>query len=248
MLGVGVFFTLSGYLITDILLGQLNARGRIKLAAFWLARARRLLPALFVMLAIVVAWVTIFGPAQPDQFRKGVVSAIFYVNNWQQIFADVSYFARFEAEGPLDHLWSLSVEEQFYIVWPFLLLLGVKLVRERPLPSGVRPRLALLTIAGALASTILMAVLYKPEPRPLADLLRHRHPRRRPPLRRRPGDGLAEPQTQPPDHAAGAQHARRDWPRRPPDHRPDDLADRRTLVLPLPRRLHGPLAGDGDGR
>jgi len=162
MLGVGVFFTLSGYLITDILLAQLNARDRIKLTAFWLARARRLLPALFVMLAIVVAWVTIFGPAQPNQFREGVISAIFYINNWQQIFADVSYFARFEAEGPLDHLWSLSVEEQFYILWPFLLLAGVKLVHERPLPSGVRPRLALLTIAGALASTILMAVLYEP--------------------------------------------------------------------------------------
>jgi peptidoglycan/LPS O-acetylase OafA/YrhL len=162
MLGVGVFFTLSGYLITDILLAQLNARGKIKLTAFWLARARRLLPALFLMLAIVTAWVTVFGPAQPDQFREGVISAIFYVNNWQQIFADVSYFARFEAEGPLDHLWSLSVEEQFYILWPFLLLAGVKLVHERPLPSGVRPRLALLTIAGALASTILMAVLYEP--------------------------------------------------------------------------------------
>ncbi len=162
MLGVGVFFTLSGYLITDILLNQLNARGRIKLTAFWLARARRLLPALFLMLAIVVAWVTIFGPAQPKEFREGVVSAIFYVNNWQQIFAEASYFARFEAEGPLDHLWSLSVEEQFYILWPFLLLIGVKLVHERPLASGVRPRLALLAIAGALASSILMAVLYKP--------------------------------------------------------------------------------------
>jgi peptidoglycan/LPS O-acetylase OafA/YrhL len=162
MLGVGVFFTLSGYLITDILLAQLNARGRIELGPFWLARARRLLPALFVMLAIVVAWVTVFGPAQPDQFREGVISAIFYINNWQQIFADVSYFARFEAEGPLDHLWSLSVEEQFYILWPFLLLIGVKLVHERPLASGVRPRLALLTIAGAIASSILMAVLYEP--------------------------------------------------------------------------------------
>jgi peptidoglycan/LPS O-acetylase OafA/YrhL len=162
MLGVGVFFTLSGYLITDILLAQLNARGAIKLTAFWLARARRLLPALFVMLAVVVAWVTIFGPAQPLQFREGVLSAIFYVNNWEQIFADVSYFARFEAEGPLDHLWSLSVEEQFYILWPFLLLLGTKLVREHPLPSGVRPRLALLTLAGAVASSILMFVLYEP--------------------------------------------------------------------------------------
>lgn len=162
MLGVGVFFTLSGYLITDILLSQLSTRGRINLPAFWLARARRLLPALFLMLAIVVAWVTVFGPAQPDQFRKGVISAILYVNNWQQIFADVSYFARFEAEGPLDHLWSLSVEEQFYIVWPFLLLIGVKLVHESPTPSGLRPRLALLAIAGAVASSILMAVLYEP--------------------------------------------------------------------------------------
>jgi peptidoglycan/LPS O-acetylase OafA/YrhL len=162
MLGVGVFFTLSGYLITDILLSQLNALGRIDLLAFWFARARRLLPALFLMLAIVVAWVTVFGPAQPDQFRKGVISAILYVNNWQQIFADVSYFARFEAEGPLDHLWSLSVEEQFYIVWPFLLLIGVKLVHESPTPSGLRPRLALLAIAGAVASSILMAVLYEP--------------------------------------------------------------------------------------
>ncbi len=162
LLGVGIFFTLSGYLITDILLSQLSARGKIKLGQFWLARARRLLPALFVMLAIVTAWVTIFGPAQPIQFREAVASSVFYVNNWEQIFANVSYFARFAPEGPLNHLWSLSVEEQFYIFWPFLLLIGVKLVHERPLPSGVRPRLALLTIAGAIVSSILMAVLYHP--------------------------------------------------------------------------------------
>ncbi len=162
LLGVGIFFTLSGYLISDLLLAQLSARGRIKLGQFWLGRARRLLPALFVMLAIVVAWVTIFGPAQPDQFRKAVVSAVFYVNNWQQIFANVSYFARFAPEGPLNHLWSLSVEEQFYILWPFLLLLGVKLVHERPLPSGIRPRLAVLTLVLALIATIEMAILYHP--------------------------------------------------------------------------------------
>lgn len=162
LLGVGIFFTLSGYLITDILLNQLAQRGRIKLGSFWLGRARRLLPALFVMLAVVIFWVTVFGPAQPDQFRKAVVSALFYVNNWQQIFADVSYFARFAPEGPLNHLWSLSVEEQFYIFWPFLLLIGVKLVHEQPLASGVRPRLALITIVLALVSTIEMAVLYHP--------------------------------------------------------------------------------------
>jgi peptidoglycan/LPS O-acetylase OafA/YrhL len=162
LLGVGIFFTLSGYLITDILLAQLNGQGKIDFLRFWAARARRLLPALFVMLAIVVAWVTIFGPAQPDQFRKAVVSAVFYVNNWEQIFENVSYFARFAAEGPLNHLWSLSVEEQFYIFWPFLLLGGVKLVHERPLPSGVRPRLAVLALVLALISTIEMAILYQP--------------------------------------------------------------------------------------
>ena len=162
LLGVGIFFTLSGYLITDILLSQLSQRGRIAFLRFWGARARRLLPALFVMLAIVAAWVTIFGPAQPDQFRKAVLSAVFYVNNWEQILANVSYFARFAPEGPLNHLWSLSVEEQFYIFWPFLLLLGVKLVHERPLPSGVRPRLAVLAIVLALVSAIEMAILYHP--------------------------------------------------------------------------------------
>ena len=162
LLGVGIFFTLSGYLITDILLSQLSQRGKIGLLRFWGARARRLLPALFLMLAIVTAWVTIFGPAQPDQYRKAVVSAVFYVNNWEQIFANVSYFARFAPEGPLNHLWSLSVEEQFYIFWPFLISLGVKLVHERPLASGVRPRLAVLAVVVAVISMIEMAILYHP--------------------------------------------------------------------------------------
>jgi peptidoglycan/LPS O-acetylase OafA/YrhL len=162
LLGVGIFFTLSGYLITDILLSQLSARGHISLGRFWLARARRLLPALFVMLLIVVAWVTVFGPAQPQQFRDAVVASALYVSNWQLIFGDVSYFARFAPPGPLNHLWSLAIEEQFYIVWPFLLLLGTKLVRDRPLASGVRPRLAVATLALAFASAILMAALYHP--------------------------------------------------------------------------------------
>ncbi len=162
LLGVGIFFTLSGYLITDILLAQLSARGHIKLGRFWLARARRLLPALFLMLAVVVAWVTVFGPAQPQQFRDAVVASAAYVGNWQLIFGDVSYFARFEPPGPLNHLWSLAIEEQFYIFWPFILLLGTKLVREAPLPSGVRPRLAIATLGLAFVSAILMAILYRP--------------------------------------------------------------------------------------
>jgi len=102
LLGVGIFFTLSGYLITDILLSQLSRHGHIRLGKFWLARARRLLPALFAMLVIVVAWVAIFGPAQPQQFRDGVVASALYVSNWQLIFGDVSYFARFAPPGPLN--------------------------------------------------------------------------------------------------------------------------------------------------
>jgi peptidoglycan/LPS O-acetylase OafA/YrhL len=162
LLGVSVFFTLSGYLITDLLLTPLSTGGRVSLGGFWLGRARRLLPALFLMLVIVTAWVTLFGPAQPPQFREAVAAAALYVNNWQQIFQDVSYFAQFDAPSPLNHLWSLSVEEQFYIVWPLLLLLGAAVFRELRVPSGIRPRLAAATLFAAIASAIAMAVIYQP--------------------------------------------------------------------------------------
>lgn len=177
LLGVGVFFTLSGYLITDILLAR-TRRGGVGLGGFWLARARRLLPALFVMLAIVATWVAVLGPAQPPQFAHAIVAAALYVSNWQLIFQHVSYFARFGPPAPLSHLWSLGVEEQFYVLWPLLLLLGVRFVRERAprrdspaaardalqaraLPA-LRPRLALLTLLLAAASAAEMALLYRP--------------------------------------------------------------------------------------
>ena len=161
LLGVGVFFTLSGYLITDILLNQVNGGG-IRLKSFWLARARRLLPALFLMLIVVTAWVTLIGPHQPPDFRSAALSATAYFNNWWLILHDVSYFERFAPPAPLNHLWSLSVEEQFYIVWPFLLTLGLLLVPEAARTTGVRPRLAAVTAAFAIASGILMAILYSP--------------------------------------------------------------------------------------
>src|SRR5580693_8993895 len=122
LLGVGVFFTLSGYLITDILVGQFAAAGRIKLGDFWMRRARRLLPALFVMLAVVTVWVNAFNRAFVPGYRGDVIASGLYVNNWWYIFQHDSYYSRFAPPAPLDHLWSLAVEEQFYLVWPWVVL------------------------------------------------------------------------------------------------------------------------------
>jgi peptidoglycan/LPS O-acetylase OafA/YrhL len=161
LLGVGVFFTLSGYLITDLLLSQWNA-GRLRLGDFWLRRARRLLPGLFLMMIVVTIWVSVADRSELTDLRGQVLSASIYVNNWWQISQHVSYFARFGPPSPLNHLWSLAVEEQFYLFWPWLLLLGIHLVRERRRTIRVRPRLAGVTLVLALASAIEMAVLYHP--------------------------------------------------------------------------------------
>jgi peptidoglycan/LPS O-acetylase OafA/YrhL len=155
LLGVGVFFTLSGYLITDLLLGQRDAVGRLRLGDFWLRRARRLLPALFLMLAVVVAWVTLFDRAQLPVLRGYVAAAALYVSNWWNIIREASYFSRFGPPPTLDHLWSLAVEEQFYLIWPFVLWLGLRYARGRY-------RLAGLTLAAAALSAIFMALLYQP--------------------------------------------------------------------------------------
>jgi len=182
LLGVGVLFTLSGYLITDILVGQWAERGRIRLADFWLRRARRLLPALFVMLATVGVWVNVFARSDAAGFRGDVIASALYVSNWWYIGQHASYYTRFAPPAPLDHLWSLAVEEQFYLVWPWVVLLLVWLVgRKRKgaltgagTPTGTdaggspylsrRARWAMagVTLCLAAASAIAMAVLYHP--------------------------------------------------------------------------------------
>jgi peptidoglycan/LPS O-acetylase OafA/YrhL/lysophospholipase L1-like esterase len=159
LLGVGVFFTLSGYLITDILLGQWASAGRPRLRDFWLRRARRLLPALFVMLAVVAVWVAAFARGQLPGFRGDVVASALYVSNWWYIAQHASYYAQFAPPGVLDHLWSLAVEEQFYLVWPWLVLSGVWVLGRR---RGTRRWLAAGTLVLAAVSAILMAVLYQP--------------------------------------------------------------------------------------
>jgi peptidoglycan/LPS O-acetylase OafA/YrhL/lysophospholipase L1-like esterase len=162
LLGVGVFFTLSGYLITDLLLGQKEETGRVQMIDFWLRRGRRLLPALFVMLVIVIGWVALFDQAQLPALRGAVAAAVGYVSNWWLIGQHSSYFARFGPAAPLGHLWSLAVEEQFYLVWPWLVYLGLRFSRTRRPASGEYYGLATAAVVLAAASAVGMALLYHP--------------------------------------------------------------------------------------
>jgi peptidoglycan/LPS O-acetylase OafA/YrhL len=155
MLGVGVFFTLSGYLITDLLLSQWDRHGGLGLGQFWIRRGRRLLPALVVMLLVVSFWVALLDAGQLAAVRRQMIAAVFYVSNWSTIAQSGSYFARFAAPLPLDHLWSLAIEEQFYLLWPWLLLAAVRVTRGRR-------TLALLTFGLAALSVLEMAVIYHP--------------------------------------------------------------------------------------
>jgi peptidoglycan/LPS O-acetylase OafA/YrhL len=155
LLGVAVFFVLSGYLITDLLVAAYDATDRIQLGDFWARRARRLLPALFLMLAAVVTWVTLVDPSRMAGLRGDVLAAVLYVSNWWLIFHHVSYFASFGPPSPLGHLWSLAVEEQFYLCWPLLLWVGLRRVPKRSVLCAL---VALLAAASAIA----MAVLYHP--------------------------------------------------------------------------------------
>jgi peptidoglycan/LPS O-acetylase OafA/YrhL len=144
LLGVAIFFTLSGYLITDLLLGSWEKHGSLRLREFWARRARRLLPALLVLLAIVSTWVAFADRSLLAPMRGAVFAALGYISNWYLVFRHISYFSRFQAPGPLDHLWSLAVEEQFYLIWPWLLLAALYLLRRmdrtRAEPGSARAR------------------------------------------------------------------------------------------------------------
>jgi peptidoglycan/LPS O-acetylase OafA/YrhL len=154
-LGVDLFFVLSGYLITTLLLVEWGRRGTIELRRFWIRRARRLLPALaLVLVGIAVYALTVAPASQLDRIRADGWSTIGYVANWRFIFSDQSYFEQFAAPSPFRHMWSLAIEEQFYLLWPFL---TVALLRWRAqLRFAAR-----LFLVGAAASALLMAVLYR---------------------------------------------------------------------------------------
>jgi len=150
-LGVEVFFVISGYLITSLLLAERRRTGGVNLARFWLRRARRLLPALFVMLAVVVLYALLFLPDSINNLKSNTVAALTYTSNWWLVISHQSYASEAGRPGLLKHLWSLAIEEQFYLLWPPLLLLGLRKLG--------RLRMLQVMLFVALASSILMALL-----------------------------------------------------------------------------------------
>jgi peptidoglycan/LPS O-acetylase OafA/YrhL len=159
-IGVDLFYVLSGYLITGLLIGEFRKRGSIKLSSFWLRRARRLLPALVIVLVVVTLLVRYdAAPGTYPGFRMSALSSLFYFSNWWQIAASGNYFIATGAPSPLTHTWSLAVEEQFYLVWP-LVVLGVLYV-SRAFVRGIKV-LLVVSVAGVVASTLEMALRYSP--------------------------------------------------------------------------------------
>src|SRR5918996_5994324 len=149
-LGVEVFFVISGYLITALLLREWHQQGRINLVGFWMRRARRLLPALYLLLVVTLTVAVVFLPGEVARLRDDALAAFGYVTNWYLIFNNESYFETVGRPSLLQHLWSLAVEEQFYVLWP-LLLTGV-LWGVAPIRRWRRRRLALrIALAGAIA-------------------------------------------------------------------------------------------------
>ncbi len=152
-LGVDVFFVISGYLITSLLLAEQRGRGSVGIGQFYLRRARRLLPALFLLLASVSLFTIIFLPDEIRSLRADVVAALGYATNWWQIFQHQSYVAAQGRPPLLRHLWSLAVEEQFYLVWPLILVGMFKIWKGRRLPM-----LIAIGVGIALSFTTMLAL------------------------------------------------------------------------------------------
>ena len=156
-LGVEVFFVISGYLITLLLIGEHERKGRISLKRFWLRRARRLLPALLVLLVGAAVYLAFFNREPQGQARGDFVGAITYGSNWYQIAVGQGYTAS-AAFAPLRHLWSLAVEEQFYLLWPLVMAV---VLRGR---TGAQrlPKIGLWLFAASAAIAVAVAALFVP--------------------------------------------------------------------------------------
>lgn len=154
-LGVPVFFAVSGYLITDLLLQEWKQTGKINIKQFYYRRMKRLYPALVAMLIGASAYITLFQRNLLNNLRGNVLSSLFYVNNWWQINHGMSYFDRFAGESPFTHIWSLAVESQNYLIWPVVFVLLMKFIKNKA-------NVFFSILGAALVSAILMAVLYVP--------------------------------------------------------------------------------------
>jgi peptidoglycan/LPS O-acetylase OafA/YrhL len=153
-LGVDAFFVLSGYLITALLVREWDRRGAIDLVAFWGRRARRLLPALLLVVTVVVLLAPgILPPVEVRLLRGDALAALFDVANWRMIARGEGYFEQTAAPSPLQHTWSLGIEEQFYLVWPLLLVLLLR--GRRPLR-----RMLVVCAVGAVASAVWLGLLH----------------------------------------------------------------------------------------
>ncbi len=156
-LGVDLFFVLSGFLITSLLLGERRDSDTVKLSAFWGRRARRLLPAVLVVLVAVAVFSRFFATAaEMAKLRSDGLATLFYAANWRNVLSHDSYWAMFESPSPLQHTWSLAIEEQFYLFWP-LAVFGLIVWKRRSTTAVL-----VLASAGALASVGAMQLLFHP--------------------------------------------------------------------------------------
>ncbi|EGQ4152374.1 acetyltransferase [Staphylococcus pseudintermedius] len=153
-LGVDTFFVISGYLITSLLLTEYHNTGKIKLMSFWLRRVKRLIPAVLFLVMGVIVLSLIFMPTEIQKVRADSIAAIFYVSNWWYIMQNVDYFEQFAVQ-PLKHLWSLAIEEQFYLVFPIVLLSLLSFIRRL---KSIRIIFLILLVISMIA----MMVLYVP--------------------------------------------------------------------------------------
>ncbi|GIN96050.1 putative peptidoglycan O-acetyltransferase YrhL [Siminovitchia terrae] len=154
-LGVDIFFVLSGYLITSTILTVKGDRLTIGLRQFWIGRIRRLFPAAYVMIIATFVWAMLFNSELLNTLRGDAISAIFYTSNWWFIFHKISYFDSFGSTSPLKNLWSLAIEEQFYIILPIMLAFGLYVFKQKS-------KFSILILIGTLCSALLMGVLYQP--------------------------------------------------------------------------------------
>ena len=163
-LGVTVFFVLSGYLITGILISEVEEEGTIDLKNFWLRRIRRLVPAVMSMAVVIIFVSAVVNRVIFTKGCKDFLASVLGFNNWWQIFNKVSYFEAVGVPSPFTHCWSLAIETQFYLIYPLIFLAVYKLAKGRGNGRAKRGLLiAGVTLLLALISVILMAVLFNPQ-------------------------------------------------------------------------------------